>query len=82
MWISTPCAQNNNTCVCQRSRQKKRDSQHQPLFEVKEDLPQTASSADHVEIDGSQEGEVDFDDILSEKSQNHFCFWIPVQKYR
>lgn len=61
------CVQENNTHVCVTTVPTN-ETWHPPLLEVKEDLPQSAASTDHVEIDRSQEGKVDFDNILSEKS--------------
>lgn len=37
-----------------------------PLLEVQEDLPQSTSSTDHVQVNSAQKGEVNFDYILSE----------------
>lgn len=37
---------------------------NRPFFEFQEDLPQPASTSDHVHLDGSQEGKVDSDHIL------------------
>lgn len=62
MCILTLCAKEQRTCV---TTVPTKETSHQPLFEVKEDLPQTAASTEHVEIDRSQEGKVDFDNILS-----------------
>lgn len=66
MWILILCAKEQRACVCVTTVPTK-ESLHQPLFEVEEDLPQAAASTDHVEIDCSQEGKMDFDNILSEK---------------
>lgn len=49
----------------------KQNSVYQPFLEVKKDLSQATSSTNHVQVDGSQEGKVDFDDILSEEN---WCF--------
>lgn len=66
------CVQKNNThvCVCVTTAPTN-ETWHPPLLEVEEDLPQSAAATHHVEIDRSQEGKVDFDNILSEKSSNH-----------
>lgn len=38
---------------------------YSPFLEIEEDLPQPTSSTDHVQVNGSKEGEVDLNYILS-----------------
>lgn len=50
--------------VCEHVHMQQRVSGYRPFFEFQEDLPQSTSPTDHVHLDGSQEGKVDFDYIL------------------
>lgn len=46
----------------QTRHKKKKDNW--PFLEIQEDFAQATSSADHVQVDGSQQGEVDLNDFL------------------
>lgn len=50
--------------ACEHVLVQQHVSGYRPFFEFQEDLPQPTSSTDHVHLDGSQEGKVDFDYIL------------------
>lgn len=66
-WILTPHAQNTEQHRMSMNKHNTAMSGYQPFFEVEKDLPQAASSTDHVHFNGSQESKVDFDHILKEK---------------
>ena len=48
-----------------------RISGYLPFLEVNEDLPEATSSTDHAHVDGSQEGKVDSDNILSKRHNKY-----------
>lgn len=66
-WILTSRVQNTEKHRMSMNKQHTAMSGYQPFFEVEKDLPQAASSTDHVQFNGSQESKVDFDHILKEK---------------
>lgn len=53
---------------------------HQPFFKVEEYLPKAIASTGHVQVDGSQEGKVDSDNILRNdyRKQDITLDWVTM----